>query len=71
MLTHAEAKVFTQLVKLAFSQRRKMMLKLLKTRWPEDQLQSAFTEIGIPAMARGETIDLLRYVALTRYLMRA
>ena len=71
LLTHAEATVFTQLVKLAFSQRRKMMLKLLKTRWPEEQLQSAFTEIGIPATARGETIDLLRYVALTRYLMRA
>jgi 16S rRNA (adenine1518-N6/adenine1519-N6)-dimethyltransferase len=61
---------FSKLVKLAFSQRRKMMLKLLKTNWPVDRVESAFTHLGISPQARAETISLDRFAQLTRALSR-
>ena len=37
---------FEKIVKRAFSQRRKMMFKLLKADWPEDKLAAAFAQLG-------------------------
>jgi len=59
---------FARLVKLAFSQRRKMMLKLLKQQWPADKLEAAFAALGIPPQARAETLGLEQFVNLTRRL---
>jgi len=59
---------FHRVVKRAFSQRRKMMLKLLKTDWPEATLVSAFETLGLSRQARAETIAVDQFVALTKLL---
>ncbi|HEY6166571.1 MAG TPA: 16S rRNA (adenine(1518)-N(6)/adenine(1519)-N(6))-dimethyltransferase RsmA [Verrucomicrobiae bacterium] len=59
---------FTRIVKRAFSQRRKMMLKLLRTDWPGERLEAAFTTLKISPQARAETVSLENFVELTRML---
>jgi 16S rRNA (adenine1518-N6/adenine1519-N6)-dimethyltransferase len=59
---------FKRLVKLSFSQRRKMMLKLLKQEWPREKLEAAFTGLGISFQERAEKLSLEQFVALTRML---
>jgi 16S rRNA (adenine1518-N6/adenine1519-N6)-dimethyltransferase len=68
LLDHESAILFKRITKLAFSQRRKMMLKLLKGSWPLDKLQPAFEKIGISPMARAEAVSLQQFVELTRML---
>ena len=60
--------VFAKIVKRAFSQRRKMMLKLLKMDWPADEVTKAFDSSGISPQARGEACSLEQFVSLTKYL---
>ncbi len=59
---------FRRLVKRAFSQRRKMMLKLLKAEWPKAKLDAAFAELKISPMERAEKLSLEQFVALTTLL---
>jgi 16S rRNA (adenine1518-N6/adenine1519-N6)-dimethyltransferase len=59
---------FQSIVKRAFSQRRKMMLKLLKADWPETKLLPAFVEAGLSPQIRAETVSVEQFVALTRLL---
>ena len=59
---------FARIVKLAFSQRRKMMAKLLRHDWPLDVVLSAFEKIGISPRARAETVSLQQFVGLTSAL---
>ena len=68
LLTEALRPAFVRLVKLAFSQRRKMMLKLLKRDWPVEQLIAAFAELGISPQIRAEAVPLEQFVALTKRL---
>jgi len=68
LLEEAQRVVFKRLIKQAFSQRRKMMFKLLKQGWPADQLVTAFTEIGLDEKIRAEKVSLEQFVALTRAL---
>ena len=68
LLDQFEVATFTQLVKLAFSQRRKMMIKVLKSKWALDDLQRAFAGLGISPQARAEHLALDQYVALTKTL---
>lgn len=56
---------FAKIVKCAFSQRRKMVLKLLKAEWPVEQLQRAFVTLNILPQERAEKISLEQFVALT------
>lgn len=70
LLDAAGSVVFTRLVKRAFSERRKMMLKLLKTVWPAEVLQAAFIEVGIAPTERAEKVSVEGFVALTRILQR-
>jgi 16S rRNA (adenine1518-N6/adenine1519-N6)-dimethyltransferase len=60
--------VFVRLVKLAFSQRRKMMLKLLKQEWPAPALESAVAQLGLSPQVRAEAVTLDQFVALTKLL---
>ena len=60
--------VFVRLVKLAFSQRRKMMLKLLKQEWPAPSLESAVAQLGLSPQVRAEAVTLDQFVALTKLL---
>jgi 16S rRNA (adenine1518-N6/adenine1519-N6)-dimethyltransferase len=59
---------FVKIVKRAFSQRRKMMLKLLKQDWAADKLASAFAELKISPQERAEKLSLEQFVALTEKL---
>jgi 16S rRNA (adenine1518-N6/adenine1519-N6)-dimethyltransferase len=59
---------FIRVVKLAFSQRRKMMLKLLKTHWPAERLELAMKVCGIAPTVRAEAVTLEQFVALTLQL---
>jgi 16S rRNA (adenine1518-N6/adenine1519-N6)-dimethyltransferase len=68
LLDHDAEQVFGRIVKRAFSQRRKMMLKLLKEDWPEDQLRSLFTQLRLDQRARAETISLNQFAELARQL---
>jgi 16S rRNA (adenine1518-N6/adenine1519-N6)-dimethyltransferase len=61
---------FVNIVKRAFSQRRKMMLKLLKADWPLEKLQGAFTELKISPQERAEKLSLAQFVDLTHHLTR-
>jgi 16S rRNA A1518/A1519 N6-dimethyltransferase RsmA/KsgA/DIM1 with predicted DNA glycosylase/AP lyase activity len=68
LLNREQAATFTKIVKRAFSQRRKMMLKLLKEDWPEEKLERAFETLGISTRERAEELSLEQFVALTEHL---
>ena len=68
LLPDALRPVFVRIVKRAFSQRRKMMLKLLKAEWPAEKLAQAFAELNISPMERAEKLSLEQFVALTTLL---
>ncbi|MCX7722262.1 MAG: 16S rRNA (adenine(1518)-N(6)/adenine(1519)-N(6))-dimethyltransferase RsmA [Verrucomicrobiae bacterium] len=68
LLPAAQRLVFVRVVKRAFSQRRKMMFKLLKHDWPEDKLARAFDHAGLGRAARAEQVGLEGFVELTRAL---
>jgi len=59
---------FVKIVKRGFSQRRKMMLKLLKMDWPKEKLEAAFAELKISPQERAEKLSLEQFVALTKLL---
>jgi 16S rRNA (adenine1518-N6/adenine1519-N6)-dimethyltransferase len=61
---------FYRLVKLGFSQRRKMMLKLLKAEWPEDKLVQAFAHLGLSPQIRAEKVSLEQFCELLKDLLR-
>lgn len=66
----ADKPVFLKIGRQAFSQRRKMMFKLLKQHWPEARLGKAFAETGLDAKVRAEAVSLEQFVNLTRLLQR-
>lgn len=59
---------FKRIVKKAFSERRKMMMKLLKQEWPPDQLSAGFNQIGLSPQIRAEAVTLEQFVQLTNLL---
>jgi 16S rRNA (adenine1518-N6/adenine1519-N6)-dimethyltransferase len=59
---------FARLVKLALSQRRKMMLKLLKQNWPVEKLTAAFEQLQLSPQIRAEKVSLEQFVQLTKLL---
>jgi 16S rRNA (adenine1518-N6/adenine1519-N6)-dimethyltransferase len=69
-LSDENRKLFVRIVKRAFSQRRKMMLKLLKAEWPAEQLQQAFAELNISPQERAEKLSLAQFVGLTKLLSK-
>jgi 16S rRNA (adenine1518-N6/adenine1519-N6)-dimethyltransferase len=69
-LSDENRKLFVRIVKRAFSQRRKMMLKLLKAEWPAEQLQQAFAELNISPQERAEKLSLEQFVGLTNLLSK-
>ena len=60
---HHEA--FMKIVKRAFSQRRKMMFKLLKQDWPPEKLERAFAAMHLSAQERAERLSLEQFANLT------
>ncbi len=68
LLPPEQREAFANLVKLAFSQRRKMMFKLLKTEWSEDKLARAFSTLGLSPQVRAEKVGLEQFVELLKQL---
>jgi 16S rRNA (adenine1518-N6/adenine1519-N6)-dimethyltransferase len=68
LLPDGQRATFAQIVKRAFSQRRKMMLKLLREDWPEEKLARAHTGLPFAPGARAEAVSLEQFVQLTRSL---
>ena len=68
LLPEERRRDFHRIVKRAFSQRRKMMLKLLKADWPEAKLTHAFAAAGLSPQTRAEAVSVPQFVALTSLL---
>lgn len=68
LLPNELIKFFLRIVKLGFSQRRKMMLKLLRMNWPLERLSPALEAAGVSPMARAESVTLEQFVILTQML---
>ena len=71
LLPEAQMASFRALVKLALAQRRKTMLKLLRTKWPLGKLEPAFAALSLPPEIRGEMVTLAQFAQLTRLLQTA
>jgi len=65
LLLESQRAIFVQIVKRAFSQRRKKMLKLLREDWPAEKLAGAFAALKISPQERAENVSLEKFAALT------
>ena len=65
LLLESQRAAFVKIVKRSFSQRRKMMLKLLREDWPAEKLERVFVELKISLQERAEKVSLEQFVALT------
>jgi 16S rRNA (adenine1518-N6/adenine1519-N6)-dimethyltransferase len=68
LLSREQAVTFTKIVKRAFSQRRKMMLKLLTEDWSKDWLSDWFRADGLTTEVRAERVGLDEFVRLAELL---
>ena len=68
LLPNDQRPVFVKIVKRAFSQRRKMMLKLLKQDWPKEKLEAAFEKLQLSPQIRAEAVSLEQFAALAKNL---
>ena len=65
LLADAQRASFVKVVKRALSQRRKMMIKLLKADWPPARLQAVMADLDLAPTIRAEKLSLEQFVALT------
>ncbi len=63
-------RVFERIVKRGFSQRRKMMMKLLKQDWPPDRLENAYQAAGLNPKIRAEAVSIEQYAIMTDVISR-
>ena len=70
MLSSSQRPFFVRIIKRSFSQRRKMMLKLLKEDWPMEELGKAFKELPLAPGTRAEKVSLEQFVKLTELLTK-
>jgi len=70
LVSSVEQKAFFQLVHLIFTARRKTLLRTLfdKTKLPRSRLEEIFSEIGLDANTRGETLSLQQLRELSNRL---
>ena len=68
LLPFEKIPLYCRIVKLALSQRRKMMLKLLKQNWPVEKLNAAFEQLNLSPQIRAEKVSLEQFVVLTQLL---
>jgi len=69
LLPENQREIFVKIVKRAFSQRRKMMLKLLREDWPIEKLESVFAKLKILPQERAEKLSLEQFVELAKSLL--
>ena len=68
LLSTLDAPLFYRIVKRGFSQRRKMMLKLLKQEWPDEALARALAAAHLSPQVRAEAVSLEQFVIIARSL---
>jgi len=68
LLPADECRTYERVVKRGFSQRRKMMFKLLTAEWPAAAVEAGFDAARIDRRIRAEAVPLEQLVALTRAL---
>jgi len=68
LLADEQHETFTKIVRRAFSQRRKMMFKLLREDWRAEKLDRAFRELDILPQERAEKLSLEKFVKLSERL---
>lgn len=68
LLPEALHPTFEQVARLALSQRRKMLVKLLKQNWPAEKIMAALEQLQLRPDVRGEKLSLEQFAALTRLL---
>jgi 16S rRNA (adenine1518-N6/adenine1519-N6)-dimethyltransferase len=68
LLRAEEHGAFIQIVKRSFSQRRKMMFKLLKQDWPQERLAREFERLKLSPQIRAEEVALEQFAQLTQSL---
>lgn len=66
--TRESARNYSRLVKLAFSQRRKRVRKVLRAAWPDERLAPAWTALHLSDDARAETLPPGTFADLTHLL---
>jgi 16S rRNA (adenine1518-N6/adenine1519-N6)-dimethyltransferase len=69
LLPEEKRDTFVKIVKRAFSQRRKMMMKLLAQDWPKEKLERAFDVLNISRQERAEKLGLEQFVAMGKLLI--
>lgn len=70
LLPENQRETFVKIVKRAFSQRRKMMLKLLREDWPAEKLETTFAELKISPQERAEKLSLEQFMVVTKDLAK-
>lgn len=60
--------MYEKIVRQSFSQRRKIMFKLLRNLAAEPELSAAFSQAEIPVQARAETVSLEQFIQLSKAL---
>ena len=68
LLSGEQRGAFIRIVKRGFSQRRKMMFKLLKGDWPEQRLAHEFERLQLSPQIRAEKVSLEQFTQLARNL---
>lgn len=68
LLPQERMATFEKIVKRGFSQRRKMMLKLLKQDWDPEKLEQAYKDADVDAKDRAEAVSLEQFVNMTNTL---
>jgi 16S rRNA (adenine1518-N6/adenine1519-N6)-dimethyltransferase len=68
LLELAQTVTFRRVIKRAFSQRRKMMAKLLRSDWPATALAAAYAQAQLAESVRAEQVSLAQFIELTRGL---
>jgi 16S rRNA (adenine1518-N6/adenine1519-N6)-dimethyltransferase len=68
LLPREQRDAFARVVKRGFSQRRKMMLKLLREDWPEPRIAAEFARLGLSPQIRAEEVSLPQFTQLARVL---
>ncbi len=70
LLAPEQRDTFVRIVKRSFSQRRKMMLKLLKEDWPEPRLAAEFERLKLSPQVRAEEVSLEQFAQMAQALFR-
>lgn len=68
VVPHALVPMFMRIVRKGFSERRKMMFKLLKQEWDPARLEAGYEQARIPLDQRAEKVSLGQFAILARFL---